>query len=59
MKTNTWTKPKWIKPKLVVLVKGRPEEAVLTICKYTRQTGPSRTNCSSTFIGNCSTSSKS
>ncbi len=28
-------KKKWQKPKLVVLVKGRPEEFVLTGCKYT------------------------
>ena len=27
--------PKWEKPKLVVLVKGMPEERVLAHCKYT------------------------
>ena len=27
------SKRKWKKPKLVVLVKGRPEEAVLCACK--------------------------
>jgi len=26
-------KPKWGKPKLIILTKGKPEEAVLTACK--------------------------
>jgi hypothetical protein len=26
-------KKKWMKPKLIVLIKGRPEEAVLQQCK--------------------------
>lgn len=27
-------KKKWKKPQLIVLVRGRPEESVLTVCKY-------------------------
>ncbi len=30
---------KWEKPKLIVLVKGRPEEAVLLLCKTNGQSG--------------------
>ena len=29
------SKKKWEKPELVVLVRGRPEEAILDICKNT------------------------
>ena len=35
-------KPKWGKPKLIILVRGRPEERVLTYCKLlgSPPTGP-------------------
>lgn len=26
-------KPKWSKPKLIILIRGKPEERVLTACK--------------------------
>jgi hypothetical protein len=35
MKTKVWTKPK-----LVVLCKGRLEEAVLQVCKQKHMNGP-------------------
>jgi hypothetical protein len=35
----------WIKPKLIVLFKGRPEEAVLQFCKRTGITGQGVANC--------------
>jgi hypothetical protein len=34
----------WAKPKLVVLFRGRAEEAVLRICKSTSRSGPNYTN---------------
>jgi hypothetical protein len=39
------TRKMWEKPKLVVLVRGRPEEAVLQVCKYNGRTGPVLNNC--------------
>jgi hypothetical protein len=33
-------KPKWGKPKLIVLVRGKPEEGVLAACKYWSGAGP-------------------
>lgn len=33
-------KKKWVKPKLIVLVRGRPEEGVLYTCKRDGLTGP-------------------
>ena len=30
----TDTKKKWVKPELTVLLRGRPEEVVLRVCKY-------------------------
>lgn len=35
----------WKKPKLVVLFRGRPEEAVLQTCKWAGMGGPQRFNC--------------
>ena len=36
---------KWITPKLVILYRGRPEEAVLQACKYSAaSTGPGNWN---------------
>jgi len=40
MKTKVWTKPK-----LIVLFKGRPEEAVLQVCKTSGRSGPNVNNC--------------
>jgi hypothetical protein len=34
------TKKAWSKPELIVLVRGRPEEAVLAACKIFLQEGP-------------------
>lgn len=34
----------WEKPKLVVLVRGRPEESVLQVCKYQLIMGPQGVN---------------
>ena len=34
-------KKAWFKPALIVLVRGRPEEAVLTACKTGTDVGPS------------------
>jgi hypothetical protein len=36
---------RWTKPKLVVLCKGRPEEAVLEVCKWQGITGPQQDPC--------------
>jgi hypothetical protein len=30
----------WEKPQLIVVVRSKPEEAVLQTCKYAEQTGP-------------------
>ena len=40
MKTKIWKKPK-----LVVLFRGRPEEAVLQACKSNTTIGPGDSNC--------------
>jgi hypothetical protein len=40
MKSKVWTKPK-----LIVLFKGRPEEAILAACKGSGRTGPNVNNC--------------
>ena len=42
-------KKMWEKPELAVLLRSRPEEAVLTACKYPSQIG------GSTFNGGCQT----
>ncbi len=44
---------KWVKPKLIVLARGRPEEAVLGTCKYSGQNGPGGVNCKWTEGPNC------
>lgn len=28
------SKKKWLKPELVILFRGKPEESVLTVCRY-------------------------
>lgn len=38
-------KKQWEKPKLLVLVKGEPEEAVLNICKTILNGGPALADC--------------
>jgi hypothetical protein len=50
----------WKKPELIVLVRGRPEEAVLKTCKYSGQSGPDDTGCTSTGpSGKCNANNKS
>ncbi len=34
MKSDVSKKKKWSKPKLIILVRGKAEESVLTACKY-------------------------
>ena len=48
MKTKRWTKPK-----LIVLFKGRPEEAVLSGCKGSAGYGPNVNNCAA-YVNPCS-----
>jgi hypothetical protein len=38
-------KKPWEKPKLIVLFKGRPEEAVLQVCKSNTSIGPGDNQC--------------
>jgi hypothetical protein len=38
-------KKHWEKPKLIVLFRGRPEEAVLQVCKSNTAAGPGRDQC--------------
>ena len=50
MKSKAWSLRKmkkeiWKKPKLVVLFRGRPEEAVLQVCKSNTVAGPGTGNC--------------
>lgn len=54
-------KKAWKKPELIVLVRGRPEEAVLAQCKYTNQSGPDETGCTSNTQppGKCRANAKS
>jgi hypothetical protein len=42
--TNT-AKRAWMQPKLKILVRGKPEENVLTVCKTGGQIGPGSTGC--------------
>jgi len=51
-------KKKWVKPKLIILTRGKPEEAVLAICKRDGSwdtTIPSwaYNGCTKTPIGPC------
>ena len=45
---------KWIQPKLIVLVRGRPEEGVLSACKTDSQIQPGalNNNCRGLGCGN-------
>ena len=47
---------KWEKPKLIVLARGRPEEAVLGTCKNATGTGPGGSGCVWTAGPSCDTS---
>jgi len=38
-------KKKWIKPQLIVLGRGTPEERVLATCKFAALNGPGKVNC--------------
>ena len=38
-------KPMWEKPKLLVLARNTPQEAVLAFCKTTGVIGPGKTGC--------------
>jgi hypothetical protein len=51
MKTKHWTKPK-----LIVLFKGRAEEALLQICKSSSRGGAYANNCVNAYNMTCSTS---
>jgi hypothetical protein len=51
-------KKQWKQPELIVLVRGKPEEAVLTACKGNGDTIAPYTNeidCVDDNCGNCST----
>jgi len=37
-------KKDWTEPELIVLVRNKPEEAVLVACKYTAMSGPQGVN---------------
>jgi len=41
----TTKKPPWCKPELVVLVRGRPEESVLAVCKTQNTLGAKGYGC--------------
>jgi hypothetical protein len=47
---------RWTKPKLIVLFKGRAEEAILQICKSTTRGGQNANNCVNAYNVTCSTS---
>ncbi|MCU0606665.1 MAG: hypothetical protein MUF78_04430 [Candidatus Edwardsbacteria bacterium] len=50
---------KWETPRLIVLARGRPEEAVLGTCKDAGQNGPGGVNCLWTAGPACETQSGS
>ena len=45
-------KKTWTTPQLVALVRGQPEEAVLTICKVPKDVGPGVTTNGSPDVAN-------
>jgi hypothetical protein len=50
---------KWEKPKLIVLARGRPEEAVLGSCKSSTGNGPGGGSCQWTAGPTCDVQSPS
>jgi hypothetical protein len=50
---STDKKP-WIRPQLIVLGRGNPEERVLAACKQAAETGPDSVDCLKTGGGKCS-----
>jgi hypothetical protein len=58
---SSQTKRPWSKPELIVLVRGRPEEAVLSACKVFPSSGPFETNgsCTTYADGQCNISCNS
>ena len=51
----TAQKRQWNTPELTVLVRSRPEEAVLAACKYGGMTGPTggKSECRAKVTGKC------
>jgi len=51
----------WSKPELIVLVRSRPEEAVLGVCKTSTSYGPAYQDavCTIVSIGTCDTDEES
>jgi len=47
---------RWTKPKLIVLFKGRAEEAILQLCKSSTRGGAYTNNCQTIWNTTCSTS---
>jgi len=43
----------WEKPELIVLVRGKPEEAVLNACKGHGIRGQNLNNCKNNALGAC------
>lgn len=52
-------KSKWIKPELIVVVQGSPEEAVLFGCKSAVVKGPSISFCEVNRMMQCATPANS
>ncbi len=51
----TESKKPWLEPELIVLVRNKPEEAILEVCKTSSVTGSSGSEggCESTIVGPC------
>ena len=49
--TYSRTLPRWRRPELIVLVRSRPEEAVLEVCKSNQGRGPLGATCHITGPG--------
>ena len=49
----------WVKPEMTILVRNKPEEAVLSACKFKSIGGPSLMNCKNNASGPCSVYYKS
>jgi len=46
-------KKTWVMPELIVLVRSKPEETVLSTCKYNPITGPSSYNNGCSILNPC------